>query len=340
MARVSVVVPNYNHQRFLRRRIESILEQTYQDFELILLDDASTDDSVRILEKYRDDPRITIVVNEANSGSPFPQWNRGVQLACCEYVWIAEADDDAEPELLESLVRELDSDPAVVLAYCQSWIIDEQGNRLCNARSWTDRFDKVRWTRNFHNKGSEEARRYLVLGNTIPNASAVVFRRSAFIAAGGAPTSMRLCGDLMMWVALALRGDIAFVSKPLNCFRQHSGTVRASTSSLRLLHEWLDVLVTIETHAGIPHELRQELAHKFWHRWRSEFWDFQYPVTLSGIWRTGSFLTRMDRATGMRFLFLFSLRKAIGPYCLRVLRRLWHLFKRWPRILADDKSSR
>ena len=71
MPKVSIVVPNYNHARFLRRRVESVLRQTFQDFEVILLDDGSTDDSESILSQYGGDPRVRIEFNEVNSGSTF-----------------------------------------------------------------------------------------------------------------------------------------------------------------------------------------------------------------------------------------------------------------------------
>src|SRR5215467_1498105 len=104
MPKVSIVVPNYNHARFLPQRLNSILGQTFQDFELILLDDSSTDDSRSILSQYTADPRVRIEFNELNSKSPFKQWNKGVRLARGEYVWIAESDDYADERLLERLV--------------------------------------------------------------------------------------------------------------------------------------------------------------------------------------------------------------------------------------------
>src|ERR1035441_8594166 len=116
MPKVSIVVPNYNHARFLRRRVESVLRQTFQDFEVILLDDCSTDDSRSILSKYADDPRVRIEFNEVNSGSPFKQWNKGVELALGEYVWIAESDDYADERLLEKLVARLEAEPATALS--------------------------------------------------------------------------------------------------------------------------------------------------------------------------------------------------------------------------------
>src|ERR1700756_5018477 len=100
MPTVSVIVPNYNHARFLPKRIDSILRQSFQDFELILLDDCSTDDSRSILSQHASDPRVRIEFNQVNSGSPFKQWNRGVGLARGQYIWIAESDDYADERFL------------------------------------------------------------------------------------------------------------------------------------------------------------------------------------------------------------------------------------------------
>ena len=97
MPAVSVIVPNYNHARFLRRRIDTILGQTFLDFELILLDDCSTDNSRDILTAYADDSRVRIEFNATNSGSTFKQWNKGVRLGKGKYVRIAESDDYADP---------------------------------------------------------------------------------------------------------------------------------------------------------------------------------------------------------------------------------------------------
>src|SRR5215469_17881071 len=105
--RVSVVVPNYNHAQFLPKRIDSILGQSFQDFEVILLDDCSTDDSRSILSQYSAPPRVRLEFNQTNSGSPFKQWNKGVRLANGKYIWIAESDDYADERLLERLLAVL-----------------------------------------------------------------------------------------------------------------------------------------------------------------------------------------------------------------------------------------
>jgi glycosyltransferase involved in cell wall biosynthesis len=92
MPKVSVILPNYNHQKYLSKRIESILNQSFVDFELIILDDASKDDSREVIQTYVDkDKRIThFIKRKVNSGSTFIQWEKGISLAKGEFIWIAE----------------------------------------------------------------------------------------------------------------------------------------------------------------------------------------------------------------------------------------------------------
>ncbi|RYE13814.1 MAG: glycosyltransferase family 2 protein, partial [Sphingobacteriaceae bacterium] len=102
--KVSVIIPNYNHARYLPQRIESVIHQTFQDIEVILMDDCSLDTSRTIIAQYAaQDNRIRVILNEQNSGSTFKQWNKGIALAKGEYVWIAESDDYAELDFLETL---------------------------------------------------------------------------------------------------------------------------------------------------------------------------------------------------------------------------------------------
>ena len=104
---VSVIIPNYCHAKYLDQRIQSVLNQTYPNFEVIILDDCSPDDgaSRAVIEKYRFDPHVThIIYNETNSGSTFKQWNKGFSLAEGELVWIAESDDFCEDMLLEKCI--------------------------------------------------------------------------------------------------------------------------------------------------------------------------------------------------------------------------------------------
>jgi glycosyltransferase involved in cell wall biosynthesis len=232
MVKVSVIIPNYNHARFLRRRIESVLCQTYQDFELILLDDCSTDDSRSMLSAYAEDPRVRMEFNEKNSGSTFKQWNKGVRLARGEYVWIAESDDYADERLLEKLVARLDSEPSAVFSYCRSWLVSADGEISGFLDSYLTDLDTQRWTADFWADGREECQNYLVHRNTVANASAVLFRREVYERVGGADESLVLSGDWKLWVAMALTGRIAYLGEPLNYYRFHDTSVRAKSQQL------------------------------------------------------------------------------------------------------------
>jgi glycosyltransferase involved in cell wall biosynthesis len=235
--KVSVIVPNYNHAPYLAERLESILAQTYNDLELLILDDASTDDSYRILTPYYSKPRVRIVVNAANSGSAFPQWNRGIYLAKGEYVWIAESDDSSDSHFLETLVPLLDENPGLGLAYCKSRLINKARVEVGDSLNWTDDLDPERWKSDFINNGKDEIRNYLIYKNTIPNASAVITRRSILEKALPVDTSFQLCGDWLHWGKVLLETDLAYVAEPLNHWRLGSSNSRLSPAGVL---EWAE----------------------------------------------------------------------------------------------------
>ena len=228
MPKVSIVIPNYNYGRFLEQRLRSVFSQTFQDFEVVYLDDASTDDSREVISKFTGDPRIRIVENRHNSGNVFAQWNRGVRECSGEYVWIAEADDFADPGFLAAMVECLDRNPAAGLAWCQSWQVDERGATVDLTQSRFEWLSRDRWSRDYTRNGIDEVRECLAYMNTIPNASAVVFRRTLYERVSRGNEGFQLCGDWYTWVQIALASQVTFVSRPLNYYRSHPNTVRAA----------------------------------------------------------------------------------------------------------------
>ena len=232
MPKVSVIVPNYNHAPYLEQRIESILNQSYQDFELILLDDCSTDSSVEILKKYENHPKVShLVINEQNSGSTFKQWDKGIQLAAGEWIWIAESDDWADCFMLEKLLDAFNTSNNIVISFCQSKRINSEGVETGDWKDWTDEFNTTLFNQDFTTAGSEYISRYLVKKNTIPNASAVVFRKQAYFKVGGADKDIRYVADWLLWLKLLLVGDVAFTAYPYNSFRYHDNSVIAKALS-------------------------------------------------------------------------------------------------------------
>jgi glycosyltransferase involved in cell wall biosynthesis len=256
MTAVSVIVPNYNHARYLRDRVESILAQTYRDYELILLDDYSTDGSREVLSSYAGIKGVQIEFNESNSGTPFKQWNKGVRRAKGKYIWIAESDDYADPRLLERLVAALEQQDEVTLAYCRSQRIDQDGKPCGFADSFLDRWDAKRWKANYTADGLEECRRYYVLAAPIPNTSSVVFRRKTYEEVGGADEALHLCGDYKVFASMAMNGRIAYCSEALNFYRTHQVNARTLTEAGGLgVAEYFYVMCWVIDHVGPPETL-------------------------------------------------------------------------------------
>ena len=239
---VSIIVPNYNHAAFLKERLDSVFNQSFQDFELILLDDASSDDSAVLLKSYAYHPKVThVVLNDVNSGSPFRQWQRGIDLAAGEFIWIAESDDYCEPNFLESCLEALSRD--VGMAYVQSTDVDANGQELASRLDFTANFEPNIWTSVFTKPGFDFIAQYLLVKNVIPNASAVVFRKDFVNPDYFSPQllTMQMCGDWFFWIQLLQHRQITFIDKKLNYFRHHQLTSRNHDSldkkKTRLLEE-------------------------------------------------------------------------------------------------------
>ncbi len=223
---VSVIIPNYNHAPYLEKRLNSVFNQSYQDFEVILLDDCSTDSSLNTLKKYADHPKVShCIINEKNSGSPFAQWKKGLELAKGEYVWIAESDDWAELTFLEELLPLLKKGFDIV--YCRSVRVMEE-KITENDYFWADGLDKIRWKKDYVNNGLDEINNYLVYRNTIPNASACLFKNS-FSSMSSKICQMKFCGDWLFWVIILSnkQSKIAYTPSRLNYFRKHNNTSRS-----------------------------------------------------------------------------------------------------------------
>jgi glycosyltransferase involved in cell wall biosynthesis len=226
--RVSVIVPNYMHAPYLEERLQSIANQSFQDFEVLLLDDASTDRSVEILQAWEaKDARFRFTPNAANSGSTFAQWNKGATMAQGDYLWIAESDDVADPQLLEKLVALLDAHPSAVIAYGQSMLINEQSEPL---HSFDVHYQYIfggdRWSKPYANSGMNEIEQYMILHNVVPNASGALLRAERFHAIGGADPTAKLNGDWMFYIRMLEAGDIVYTPEILNYFRLHAVTQR------------------------------------------------------------------------------------------------------------------
>jgi glycosyltransferase involved in cell wall biosynthesis len=262
---VSVIVPNYNHARYLKDRIDSILKQTFTDFELIIIDDASNDYSMDIIRSYESHPRVKIFENKKNSGSTFKQWDKGIDLATGKLIWIAESDDIAHHQMLEVLVMLMKRHPSVGIAYSQSAYIDKDNKIIGTHLENTVSLDKSLWRRNFVMDGNNLLSKYMIVTNVIPNASAVLFKKSAYLNCGGADKNTRLCGDWKTWSKMLANHDVGFIALPLNYFRIHNKTVRSRMYyKIGYLIEYMSVVKFIYSNVYVKKTTKLKALKELW----------------------------------------------------------------------------
>jgi len=272
---VSVIVPNYNDAPFLAQRLDSILEQSYTNFEIILLDDCSTDDSLSVIEPYlQKESRITAFIGSTtNSGSPYPQWKKGIRQAQGKYIWIAEADDMADPTLLEKAVNELEQHPNAVLVQVDSTLIDNAGATLPQDLDHWKRWHIQPMSRTLYN-GADFVRRYMYWKNRIYNASGVVVRKECINQQVLATLVVPHISDWVFWSAIAMQGDIIQIHERLNFFRQHttslthSVAVRAQSAKdeiqvISLLQQMVDIPLLARLKRIYVMLKRHHLLHQF-----------------------------------------------------------------------------
>lgn len=225
---VSIIVPSYNHANFLEKRLNSIFNQTFQDFELFILDDRSKDNSKDvILELIKNRPNVYFEQNKANSGSPFVQWAKGIELANSDIVWIAEDDDYCENNFLHKLLPQFDNN-RVRLAYAQSAMIDENDQVIGDYKQIFENISKNKWDNDYTVPSYREIQESLAIRNTIPNASAVLFKKFDIESILDKLKSFKFAGDWYFYLNCIQEGDVAFVHDKLNFHRRHS----ASTMSI------------------------------------------------------------------------------------------------------------
>lgn len=255
---VSVIIPNYNHAPYLKQRIDSVLDQTYSNLEVIILDDNSIDNSRMIIEAYQNNPKVVYIeYNEVNSGSTFYQWQKGLNLAKGEWIWIAESDDVAESNFLEKLLN-LNGDKSEI-RYCASYLINEENEIISDSIVPTPPPNTGLIS------GKEFIRQYLVRENSIPNASAVIFKKKLVrIDTLKSIVEFKLNGDWMFWINILINTNICFIETPLNKFRVHSQTVRSKEKSNALL-EYFHIASLLDE-LGYSKEVSDRLRFIFYSR--------------------------------------------------------------------------
>lgn len=271
---ISVILPTYNHAPYLRQRIDSILNQTYQDFELIILDDCSPDNSRDVIEEYRNVSHIShIIYNKINSGSTFKQWKRGIELAKGEYIWIAESDDYADPTFLEKIMDSI-SKYNSALCFSLTTIVDKENNTV---------MDQPPILPDYSMNINQFTENYLLYSNPICNASMVVFKKDAIGEnLWNRIVNFKYCGDWLLWGSFCCEGNITVseVKEYLNYFRTHSVNVsnKSEDRGLGILEGYkVSEIIAKRLHL----KLGKDYSKNWYYKWQSYKLKFSYSNSVN-----------------------------------------------------------
>lgn len=217
LSKISVCIPAYNNEKVIGATIKAILEQTYKNLELIVVDDASNDKTVEVVKGFaNNDERVILYQNDVNLGMT-GNWNKCVELASSEYIKLICADDILFPNSLEVEIEELKKDNNIVMTVNDSIMISESGKKLGVFKRYYKKgiFD-----------GKEIARKSLIASNFMGMPCAVFFRKSIFEKVGGFDPAFKYILDFDLWIRMAGEGDVSVLKPKLNYFmlRKDSNT--------------------------------------------------------------------------------------------------------------------
>ncbi len=234
MSKVSVIMPSYNHVRYIGMAIDSVLSQTLEDIELIIIDDGSTDGTQEVLRGIRDE-RVRCVLRERNVGAAQGS-NEGIAMARSPYIAMISSDDLFFPTKLQRQLSVLMADAGVAAVFCRPAIIDEAGREFAvGSHRLHYEFLTGTWQR------PELLRQLFLHGNFLCHPSILV-RREIYDRVGHYDVRLSSLGDFDMWmrIAVACPGAFVVLDEPLMAFRSHAGNTSGLTDgNLRCGHnEW------------------------------------------------------------------------------------------------------
>lgn len=234
---VSVIIPSYNHGRFIRQCIQSVLDQTFQDFEIIITDDGSSDRSIEIIEEFVD-PRIKLFKHLVNKGASVAS-NNCIINSTGKYIAMLSSDDIWYPEKLEIQVNYLEAHPEISIVFGKVDWIDVSGNLLVAGFPYKDIFNVKNRTR------FEWLRHFFKVGNCLCHPCSLI-RRDHYLEVGLLDPSFANLPDFDLWVRFCLKYDIHILDQPLVYFRRINEQENASgdniTGRIRNRFEYKQIL--------------------------------------------------------------------------------------------------
>jgi glycosyltransferase involved in cell wall biosynthesis len=274
--KVTVIIPCYNYARYLPEAVESLVRQSLADWEAIVIDDASTDESALVMQGLTD-PRIIKVYHKENIGN-IATYNEGIGLARGEFIVLLSSDDRYHPDFLRKTVRMFDSHQEVAVVYTGVEVIDAAGRVQYS----------LQHTLNRHRyDGVYDELPTLLMNNSIPNCASVV-RRSVLDEVGSFDPRFPNAGDYDLWLRIALKYKMGFVKEPLYQYRLHGNNMSFTRGRGHLIEgELVQIIEQILNHPNLPTS-----GQRLQKRARANlYWSF-------GCWR----LQRRDVRNGLERL--------------------------------------
>jgi len=251
---ISICIPAYNNEGFIKETIESILNQTYKNFELIVVDDKSRDNTVKVVEEIKD-ARIKLFKNEKNLGM-VGNWNRCLELANGEYVKLICADDILYPDCVAKEVKVLEHYPNVNMVVSNTALVNNDGKKTGEFR---------RYFKKGVVKGKEVVKMSLLIQNFFGAPVNTMFRKKALEKSGKFDIDFTYILDFDLWIRIAALGDIYILKETLNGFR-----IRNDSNTGMLINTKQDVYV----------DEHKRLLEKYMRLETVKFTKFDYKLSI------------------------------------------------------------
>lgn len=267
---VSVIVPNYNHAKFLNKRIDSILEQTYKNYEILLLDDCSTDNSREVLQNYASKypDKIKTIFNEINGKNVFKQWRKGIESSCGDLIWICESDDYCENDFLEKLVEQF-KNPGVNIAFGRIQFCDLEDNLLKGLDGYREGAESGIWSETLIRPANQWFSGGFGVNNVIANVGGCIFKKQNLDSKiWEEAQTYKILGDWFLYSYIANGGLIAYEPRAVAYFRQHgSNTSVSSFTTAKYYEEHFSLMKSLKEMWSIPNKTIDKFYSKI---------EFQY----------------------------------------------------------------
>lgn len=239
--KATICIPSYNYDRFIGDAIRSVLNQTYDDFELIVIDDCSSDESEAVITSFSD-CRLRLIKNEENLGIT-KNWNRCLSHAKGDYICIMGADDVLRPDFLRETINALECNRRIGFVHCSFDFVDENGLFIgsCRARAGPRVENGLSFfARSLH-------------GNPVMFSS-VLFRKECFATLGTFNEALKYTPDWEMLMRVSLHYDVGYINSPLACYRLHGQNLSSSLlRSGELLDEGLQAIdIILDNARSVP----------------------------------------------------------------------------------------